>query len=499
MGVCCTAEEPVNPTPKGKIGDEGRFVTTVIGRTVRKLVDFREGEGPALVWSCAFFFFLLCSYYIMRPIRDEMGVAAGVENLAFLFTGTLIGTLAIHPIFTFLVSRLPRQKFVPYIYRFFILNLVGFYLLFTYSTDAQAVWVARAFFVWLSIINLFLISIFWSFMSDVYRPLQAKRLFGVVAVGGTLGATLGSTITTALVGMLGPVMLLLVAAALLELAAQSSRILDRHEGRLAQVALAAEEEALESDADVPEETASADDGVSPEDRPADQGQEVIGGKVLDGIRHVIKSPYLLGIAAFVGLFAVISTFLYFQVAALMEATYPDDPAARTQVFGARDLAVNSLTFFTQLFLTGRILRYLGVGLALAFLPILSMIGFSILGMAPVLIVAIVFEVFRRAGNFAVMRPSREVLYTVLPRTDRYKSKNFNDTFVYRLGDQLGAWTYQPLFWLGMSMASLAFLMVPVSVVWLLLALWLGKSYRKYYAEDSAGPDTPAAKAAAEGV
>jgi ATP:ADP antiporter, AAA family len=464
-------------------------MTNPIARTVRKVVDFREGEGKALVWSCSFFFFLLCSYYIMRPIRDEMGVAAGVENLAYLFTGTLIGTLAIHPVFTFLVSRLPRQKFVPYIYRFFILNLIGFYFLFTYASDAQAIWVARAFFVWLSIINLFLISIFWSFMSDVYRPLQAKRLFGVVAVGGTVGATLGSTITTALAGMLGPIMLLLVAAALLELAAQSSRILDRHEGRLAQVALEDEARAAELDRDAPDEGPAAEAGTSPEDRPAEQGHRVIGGKVLDGIRHVLKSPYLLGIAGFVGLFAVISTFLYFQVAALMEATFPDDPAARTRVFGARDLAVNSLTLITQLFLTGRILRYLGVGLALAFLPVLSFIGFGILGFAPVLIVAIVFEVFRRAGNFAVMRPTREVLYTVLPRTDRYKAKNFNDTFVYRLGDQLGAWTYQPLFWLGLSLASLAFLMVPVSVAWLLLALWLGRRYRRYYAE---GPETPAA-------
>lgn len=440
---------------------------------IRRLVDFRPGEGPALVWSCGFFFFLLCSYYVMRPIRDEMGVAAGVENLAFLFTGTLIGTLLIHPVFTFLVGRLPRRRFVPYIYRFFILNLVGFYLLFTHAGEDQAVWVARAFFVWLSIINLFLISIFWSFMSDVYRPLQARRLFGVVAVGGTVGATLGSTLTTLLANMLGPVMLLLVAAVLLEMAAQSSRILDRHEARLASVAEDDAEAATRLDADTTEPRSSTG-----QESPTGHGEEVIGGGVLDGVRHVLRSPYLLGIAAFVGMFAIISTFLYFQVAALMEATYPDDPAARTRVFGARDLAVNTLTLGVQLFLTGRILRYLGVGIALAFLPVVSMIGFGVLGTAPVLMAAIIFEVLRRAGNFAVMRPTREVLYTVLPRTDRYKSKNFNDTFVYRLGDQLGAWTYQPLYWLGLSLGTLAFIMVPVSVVWLLLALWLGRAYRR---------------------
>ena len=465
------------------------------GRLIRRLADFREGEGPALVWSCGFFFFLLCSYYIMRPIRDEMGVAAGVENLAFLFTGTLIGTLLIHPVFTVLVGKLPRRRFVSWIYRFFILKLVGFYLLFSVATEAQSVWVARAFFVWLSIINLFLISIFWSFMSDIYRPLQAKRLFGVVAVGGTLGATLGSAITAALVGMLGPVMLLLVAAALLELAARSSRALDRQEERLAAASRRDEARALASDADVPREVAALAAGLTAEARPADQGRQVIGGRVFDGVRQVLRSPYLLGIAGFAGLFAVISTFLYFQVAALMEATYPDDPAARTRVFGARDLAVNSLTLIIQLFLTGRILRYLGVGLALAFLPVLSMVGFGILGAAPVLLAAVVFEVLRRAGNFAVMRPTREVLYTVLSRSDRYKSKNFNDTFVYRLGDQFGAWTYQPLYWLGLGLGTLAFLMVPVSLVWLLLALWLGSAYRQRYAATATRAPEPGGRRA----
>jgi ATP:ADP antiporter, AAA family len=356
-----------------------------------------------------------------------------------------------------------------------------------------------------SIVNLFLISIFWSFMADLYRPLQSKRLFGVVAVGGTVGAMLGSTITTTLAGWLGPITLLLVSALLLEFAAQASRILERHEGRLARVALEDEERAAARDADATERTPpgamatprpTGEVAVPAQAQPSasgsstGRGQEVIGGRILDGIRHVLRSPYLLGIAGFVCLFAVASTYLYFQVAALMEAAFPDDRAARTQIFAARDLAVNLLTLVTQLFLTGRILRVLGVGVALAFLPVVSLIGFGILGLVPVLMVAVVFEVLRRAGNFAIMRPTREVLYTVLARTDRYKAKNFNDTFVYRLGDQIGAWSYQPLYWLGFSLASLALIMVPISMVWLLLALWLGRAYRRRYALDEVQEEAP---------
>lgn len=449
------------------------------GRWLRRVVDVREGEGAALVWSSAYFFFVLSAYYVIRPIRDEMGVAGGVERLAWLFTGTLAGMLLLHPLYARLVARLPRRRFVPLAYRFFILNLVLFFLLFRAADAAQGIWIGRAFYIWTSVFNLFVVSVFWSFMTDIYRPSQSQRLFGMVAVGGTVGATLGSSITTALVGLLGQVNLLLVSALLLEAACRASGVLEGHEPRLAQAA-------LEEDAD-----AGGADG-SP------SRSEAVGGGVLEGIRHVLASPYLLGIAALLMLFTVASTFLYFQQAAVVAEVFGDDRAGRTRLFATIDLAVNVLTLVTQVFLTGRILRWVGVGAGLAFLPLLSVVGFGVLAVAPVLAVVVAFQVLRRAGNFAIQRPAREVLYTVLPRTDKYKAKNFNDTFVYRTGDQVGAWSYTFLAsTLGIGLPGLAVVMVPLSAVWLALALWLGRRYRAFDA--SRAPAAPAGAPARAGA
>lgn len=435
----------------------------LITRLGLRAIDVRKGEVAALLWSCAYFFLILTAYYILRPIRDEMGVLGGVQNLAWLFTGTLIGTLLLHPVYAALVSRLPRRRFIALTYRFFILNLVGFFALFSFADAAQSVWVGRLFFIWLSVFNLFVVSVFWSFMTDLYRPAQSKRLFGVVAVGGTLGALLGSTITTSMVGMLGPVNLLLVSALFLEIAARSAGALDRHEDRLADEARAEAAERGQANG---------------EPDPAVHGAEIIGGGVAEGVRHVLRSPYLLGIAALMLMYTIAATFLYFQRIDIVSRVFEDDPAGRIRLFGGMDMATNALTLGTQIFLTGRLLRWLGVGFGLAFLPVVCLIGFGALGAAPVLAVVVVFEVLRRAGNFALSRPAREVLYTVMSRTDKYKAKNFNDTFVYRLGDQIGSWSYTAMAWLGLGLSGLAFSMLPLSVAWLMLALWLGREHRR---------------------
>jgi len=455
---------------------------SAVGGLVSRAVDFRRGEGAALTWSCAYFFLILTAYYILRPIRDEMGVQGGVENLAWLFTGTLVGMLLLHPLYTSLVARLPRNRFVPLIYRFFILNLIIFFLLFRFSEAGQTVWIGRVFFIWVSVFNLFVVSVFWSFMTDLYRPAQSKRLFGVIAVGGTLGAMLGSSITAALAVPLGPINLLLVSAFFLEIAARSAQGLDRQEARLATVV----EEEPEED---PNATASSPVVAPPVElrAPEGRGSEVIGGGTLEGIRNVLRSPYLLGIAGLMLFFTISSTFLYFQQAALTDLYFGNDSARRTRFFANIDLLVNVLTLVTQVFITGRMLRWLGIGLSLAFLPLVSVIGFGVLGVAPVLAVLVILQVLRRAGNYAIQRPAREVLYTVLPRTDKYKAKNFNDTFVYRVGDQVGAWSYTLISWLGMGIAGLSFLMVPFSAIWLLLALWLGARYRRLQAEREREP------------
>lgn len=443
-----------------------------IANQIRRAVDLREHEGGALVWSCAFYFFVLSAYYVLRPIRDEMGYSGGMENLAWLFTGTLLGMLLLHPLYSALVTRMPRRRFIQLTYRIIMLILVAFFLLFRTADAAQDVWIGRVFFVWLSVFNLFVVSVFWSFMADLYRPDQSKRLFGAVAVGGTLGALMGSTLTATLVSMLGTTNMLLVSVVLLELAARVALPLDRAEPELARASgendgatQAALREARAAEAKV--------DAGAP---PRSHGQEVIGGRVLDGMREVLRSPYLLGIAALMLMYTIVSTFLYFQQLEIVGAAFAEDRAARTRLFANIDLAVNSLTLLTQLFLTGRILRWFGVGLALAFLPLVSLVGFGILATAPILGVVVVFQVLRRTGNFAVQRPAREVLYTVLARSEKYKAKNFNDTFVYRVGDQVGAWSYTAMSWFGFGLSALAFTMVPLSAVWLLLALWLGRKH-----------------------
>jgi ATP:ADP antiporter, AAA family len=431
---------------------DGGVVKATLGRVLRRSVVLRAGEGGALVWSTVYHFLVLAAYFVIRPIRDEMGVAGGVENLAWLFTGTLVGMLLLHPVFAALVARYPRRLFVPWIYRLFIGFLVVFFALFRWADGSQSVWVGRLFFIWTSVFNLFVVSVFWSFMADLYRPGQAKRLFGIVAVGGTIGALTGSGITAFLVTHLGPVNLLLVSAAILELAGRASRLLERFEARLE----------------------AAGGSPAPKPRP----EAVIGGGVLDGMRDVVRSPYLLGIAALMVFFTIVSTFLYFHLMAIVAEAYEDDPIGRTRLFATMEVAVQALTLLVQLFLTGRVLTSFGLGPALVFLPVVSLVGFGILAAAPILVVAVVFQVLRRAGNFAVQRPAREVLYTVLSRTDKYKAKNFNDTFVYRAGDQLGAWSYTALGWLGLGLSGLALAMLPVSVLWIVLADWLGKRYRR---------------------
>ena len=383
-------------------------------------------------------------------------MAGGVDKLAWLFTATLVAMLLVHPLYTALVARLPRRRFVPLIYRFFILNLVVFFLLFRFTDPAHSVWIGRVFFIWTSVFNLFVVSVFWSLMADLFRPSQGQRLFGLVAVGGTLGSILGASITSGLSHLLSAASLLLVSAVLLEVAAQSARALDREGATL---------------------TAAADDGAG------SPPEKVIGGGVLEGIWHVARSPYLLGIAVLMLFFTITSTFLYFQQADIVGSALKDRQA-RTRVFANIDLAVNVLTLVTQIFVTGRVLRWLGVGVALAFLPVLTLIGSTILAAAPVLAVLVVFQVLRRAGNFAIQRPAREVLYTVLPRTEKYKAKNFNDTFVYRLGDQVGAWSYTAIGWVGLGLSGLALTMVPLSAAWLVLALSLGARHRRLRADPS---------------
>lgn len=461
----------------GNTGSTTRASESRAGRAaarLRAIVGARPGEGAVLLWATLYYFMVLCAYYVIRPIRDDIGAASGAERLAWLFTGTMAGMLAVHPLYTALVTRLTRRRFVSYAYRFFALNLVAFFVYFRVADPAQTIWAGRVFFIWTSVFNLFVVSVFWSLITDLFRPGQGRRLFGFVAVGGTLGAMLGATITSSLIGTVGSVGLMLVSAAILELAVRAAFVLDRHEA--------------------PMRAAAAIEEGNTAATTRDASHEVIGGRILDGIRHVFSSPYLFGVAILILFYTISSTFLYFQQADIVRVAFGDDREARTRIFANMDLVTNALTLIAQLFVTGRIMKWLGVGVALAFLPVLTLVGFAILGAAPVLAVLVVFQVARRAGNFAIQRPGREALFTVLPRTDKYKAKNFADTFVYRLGDQVGAWAYAGMALFGLGASGLAFTMVPFSALWFVLTLWLGRQYAAREKTLAAGAAAPGAAA-----
>ncbi len=413
-------------------------------RQLQRVVEVREEEVRALLLSAAYFFCILSAYYVIRPIRDEMAVAGGVRNLPWLFTGTLVTMLLVNPPFAVLVARFSRKRFVSITYRFFMTNLAAFFLLFSVSQSTHGVWIGRAFFVWTSVFNMFVVSIFWAFMADVFRTDQSKRLFGFIGVGGTLGGLVGAAITASFVEQVGSANLLLVSIVLLELAVFFVR---RLSGLFASLR-------------------RGSDAVVQEEQP-------IGGSALAGFTHIARSPYLLGICAYLLCYTFAATVLYFQQASIADQ-YFTVRAARTAFFAKIDFAVNALTVLTQLFLTGRIVRVLGVGVTLTLLPAVCIVGFTSLGLVPTLAVLVVFQVLRRAGEFAVTRPTRETLYTVVSREDRYKAKSLIDTFVYRSGDQIAAWSYTFLAWLGLGLTTIAFMVAPLAGLWLLIGLWLGR-------------------------
>jgi AAA family ATP:ADP antiporter len=415
---------------------------------LKRIVAVEDYEIRPMLWAALYYFLLLAAYFVIRPIRDEMGVAGGVRNLPWLFLGTLVGMLLVHPLFTALVSSVPRRLFIPLSYTFFATNLIAFWLFFLTISGGTGIWAGRVFFVWTSVFNLFVVSIFWSLMADLFRPAQAKRLFGFVAVGGTVGAVVGSSVTAFLAEWVGPTNLLLVSAALLGLAMLAARML------MSTVS----------------HSRIDDDPLRP---PTAQIEQPVGGGVFDGIRTVFSSYYLLGIVGYMLLYTITATILYFQQAEIVEVSFADR-AARTVFFARIDVAVNILTALTQIFFTGRIVRRIGVALSLATLPLVCVLGFAALGVAPTLIAIAVFQVLRRSSNYAIARPCREMLYTVIPRSAKYKAKNFIDTFVYRFGDQVGAWSYTGLGALGLGAAAISLVAVPLAAAWLVIGLWLGR-------------------------
>jgi AAA family ATP:ADP antiporter len=356
--------------------------------------------------------------------------------------------LAAAPIFGALVTRVPRRRFIPWVYRFFAATLLVFFAL-GYMVPGQP-YVAGAFFMWVSVFNLFVVTVFWGFMADLFSNEQGKRLFGFIAAGGSAGALLGPTLTAWLAVPLGPVNLLLISALLLEAAVQCVRqILQTPQ---------AQKPAEHTDT----QTAN---------------EEVIGGGILAGLTEIAKSPFLMLICSHVLLLSLTSTFLYFQQASIVSAAF-DNPAERTRVFALIDLAVGITTIVIQLTVTGHVLMKLGVGIALASLAVVTMGGFVALALVPTLAVLIIFQAVKRAVEFGFANPARETLFTVVTREQKYKSKSVIDTAVFRGGDAVNGWIYAGLRSIGLDLSAIALVAVPISAVWTALLLLIGRKQER---------------------
>lgn len=410
----------------------------MLQRWIARAVPATPAERSAAIWSFAYFFMLLAGYYVLRPLRDEMGIAGGVKNLPWLFTATFLALIVAQPFYGALVARLTRARFIPVVYHFFAANLVLFWLLLAFHVGTATV--ARVFYVWLAVFSLFAVAVFWSFMADIFTADQGKRLFGFIGAGGTAGALLGPVLTLALVSF-GPVNLLIAAVVLLEAAVFCVWRLER---------------------------ASS----IHQDRQAESRR--LGGSAFAALPALARSPYLLGIAAWVSLQSFCATVLYFQQLHLVAAGV-HGAGAQTRIFAGIDLAVNLLTLATQVFATGHLLKRFGTGVTAAALPAIYIVGFLAVFAAPSLIVVLVAQVAQRWFHFSVATPARQVLYTVLGREEKYKAKNLIDVVIYRGSDALYGWVYDSLQVLGLKLGAIALVSVPVAAIWLALSAALGRA------------------------
>jgi AAA family ATP:ADP antiporter len=419
---------------------------------LQRFVNVRRDEVAPILAAALFFFCVLTALMVLRPAREALGMQRGIEAIRWLFIGTAVITLLVNPVFGWLVSRFRRLVFITATYLFFAVSLLVFYGLLVLSPQAVGETSGMVFYVWFSVFNLFSTMVFWGLMADRFSLEQSKRLFGVVAVGGTLGAIFGPWLASLLAQPLGTPSLLLVAVAFLCMAVGAAWLVARLQPERGQ-------------------PTARDDEEAP---PAVDERAVIGGSAWEGCRAAVSSPYMLGISAYVLILAVIATFIYFT-RLQMVAELGDDTDMRTTVFAQIDLVTQIATLALQAVVAGHLMKRLGVPVALALLPITVALGFVGLAIVGSLAVLVIFDAVFRAVQRAIMRPARETLFTVLSRADKYKSKAFIDTFVYRGGDVVGAQTEGLLGRFGMGLAALASVAVPLALVWAALGVWLGRA------------------------
>lgn len=426
-------------------------------RALQTLFNLRREEVRPVLIAAAFFFFVLTALMLLRPARDALGMERGIESIRWLFIGTAVVTLAVNPLFGWLVSRLPRLQFISATYGFFVLSLVGFWGLLTFAPSAIGQASGQVFYVWFSVFNLFVTMVFWALLADRFSSEQSLRVFGLISVGGTLGAIFGPWLTMQLAEPLGTPSLLLVSGGFLMLALVMAWRLSR----------------------LPLQPGAP---AAPTDR--DSGR--IGGSAWAGLRAVVRSRYLSGIAGYIVLMTVLATVIYFT-RLQMVAGVADDLDARAALMGSIDMWTQIVVLILQLTLTGKLIQRFGLGVALAILPVATALGFIGLAIYGSFVVLIVLEATNRAVQRGITRPAREALFTVVSREDKYKAKAVLDTFMYRAGDVVGAQAEGALGRLGMAMGGLVSVVVPLALVWAALGLWLGRMHARGAHADTAPP------------
>ena len=459
-----------------------RSLTRWVSRVLAGATDIRPGEGRAVLASGLLFFLVLSAMMVLRPVREALGVEHGVEKVRQLFLCTVAVTLLLVPAFGYLVSRVRRRSLIAVSFRCCGLILLGFYLSLTWAPESVSRVSGAIYYVSYSVINLFVVSLFWAYMADLFSVSESRRLFPAIAIGGTLGAIAGSLVSEQWAQH--PNRLFLLAVALLELAVWTSALVPRSRDA---------KDSYESAGGDSPIFASRKPGQSPGSSPATPKlaapaePQKIGGHPLAALVEVARSPYLLGVGAFILLSAMISTFFYLTGMRLVATTTESLPQ-RTVLFARINLWTQVATLLAQAFIAGRIMRFLGVGTALAVLPLCAAVGFKILAVAPTLVAYMWVYAAYRAVQRGIARPAQETLFTVVPREEKYKAKSLLDTFVFRAGDAGGAQIEGRLAMRGLGMAGMLGAVLPMALAWASLALLLGRSQSRLAGRK---PDPPA--------
>ena len=442
------------------------------------MLNMKRGELPLATMSALFFFLVLCGYFFLRPVREAMGVARGMDELRWLFVATSVASLAAVLAFGGVVARMNRRRFIPIAYLFVIVCLIGFAALLIQDvrtgggligTDAQtglSRGIGYTFYIWLTVINLFTTSVFWAFMVDIFDVDQGKRMFAFVGIGGTLGALAGGWATSLISGMTEspylPAGLMLTGAGCFALAIAVMLMLDRM--------------AVRSDASALSEAGggSAGDGAADGDSEAEADGGEIGGSFSDGARAVVTSPYLLGVGLWVVFMAISNTMIYFTQANII-LNDSDTFSQLVGSFAQFDYVAQIVTLITQVFITTHLIRKVGVGWTLAVLPLVTLAGFAVLAVWPVYGVMLIFQAVHRATRYAISRPSRETLFSVVTPSEKYKAKPVVDVFLYRFGDAAGAGIDGMFAALGLTLAWVAMSTAPLAAMWIALSIGMGSA------------------------